>query len=74
MCMIRDKNRKHHSLSLLLQDKASLFLSPFLTNSALERREQLLGDGGDDAGKSNHIGRRIIKTTLSTFVSFLSIL
>jgi hypothetical protein len=76
MCMIRDKNRKHLSLSLLLRDKASLFLSlsPFLTNSALERREQLLGGGSDDAGKSNHIGRSIIKTTLSTFVSFLSIL
>jgi hypothetical protein len=76
--MIRDKNCKHLSLSLfslLLQDKASLFLS--LTHRALERREQLLGGGGgggDDACKSNHIGRSIIKTTLSTFVSFLSIL
>jgi hypothetical protein len=69
--MIRDKNRKHLSPSLLLRDKASFFLS--LTYSALERREQLLG-GRDDARKSNHIGRSIIKTTLSTFVSFLSIL
>jgi hypothetical protein len=70
--MIRDKNRKHLSPSLLLQDKASLFLSLSLTHSALEKGEQLLG--GDDARKSNHIGRSIIKTTLSTFVSFLSIL
>jgi len=60
-------------ISLVLScfwDKDLLFLS--LTHSALERREQLLGS--DDARKRNHIGRSIIKTTLSTFVSFMSIL
>ncbi len=60
-------------ISLVLScfwDKALLFLS--LTHSALERREQLLGS--DDARKRNHIDRSIIKTTLSTFVSFMSIL
>jgi hypothetical protein len=44
-------------------------------HSALEKREQLLGGGGDDdAHKSSDINRSIIKTTLSTFVSLLSIL
>ena len=44
------------SVSLLLQDKASFAL----IHIALERREQLLGDGR----KSNDIDRRIIKISL----------
>lgn len=58
------------SPSLLLQDKASFFLSC----TVLLRGENSCWGGDDDACKSNHIGWSIIKTTLSTFVSFLSML